>query len=141
MHWNDAIDLIRTSGSRMTALFGEPVFDEWAVLKLNGITSVAYYSGPRASEFLATFARDSAALSQEAAGRAYSPGEFEFARESAGTVFDAFLVLGGGCILVCNNIKLSMNEIRKNPAWLKAQVPFVEMTERFRNDPLRTEAA
>jgi hypothetical protein len=30
-----------------------------------------------------------------------------------------------------------MQDIRKNPAWLKAQVPFVEMTESFRNDPLR----
>lgn len=137
MQWNDAINLIQACGARMTALFGSPVFDEWAILKLNGITTVAYYSGGRPSEFLATFARDSVALGQEAGGRAYAPGEFEFARESGGTAFDAFLVLGGGCILVCNNTKFSMAEIRKNPAWLKAQVPFVEMTERFRADPVK----
>jgi hypothetical protein len=137
MQWNDAINLIQACGTRMTALFGSPVFDEWAILKLNGITSVGYYSGPRPSQFLTTFASDSTALSQEAGGRAYSPGEFEFARDAGGTAFDAFLVLGGGCILVCNNVALSMQDIRKNPAWLKAQVPFVEMTESFRNDPLR----
>ena len=140
MQWNDAINLIQACGSRMTAIFGSPVFDEWAILKLNGITSVAYYSGPRPSDFLSTFARDSAALSQEAGGRAYSPGDFEFARESAGTAFDAFLVLGGGCILVCNNVRHSMADIRKQPAWLKAQVPFVEITEKFRADPLRDAA-
>ena len=123
----------------MTALYGAPVFDEWAILKLNGVTSIAYYSGPRPSEFLATFARDSAALSQEAGGRSYAPGEFEFARESAGTAFDAFVVLGGGYILVCNNIKESMADIRKNPQWLKAQVPFVQMSERFHGDPLKRE--
>jgi hypothetical protein len=139
MQWNDAIDVIQGCGARMTALFGAPVFDEWAILKLNGVPSVAYYSGPRPSEFMATFARDSAALSKEAGGRPYSAGEFEFARDSAGTAFDAFPVLGGGCILVCNNIRDSMTEIRANPSWLKAQVPFVELTERFRADPLKAE--
>lgn len=141
MQWNDAINQIQACGARMTALYGAPVFDEWAVLKLNGITSVAYYSGPRPSEFLATFARDSAALMGEAGNRPYSAGEFEFARDSAGTVFDAFLVLGGGCILVCNNIALSMAEIRANPTWLKAQVAFVEMSEQFRADPLKIDGA
>jgi hypothetical protein len=139
MQWNDAINLIQACGSRMTALFGAPVFDEWAILKLNGVTSVAYYSGPRPSDFLASFARDSAALSRETGGRKYSPGEFEFARDSGGTAFDVFVVLGGGCTLVANNIAAAMTDIRKQPAWLKAQVPFVEMTEKFRADPLKAE--
>jgi hypothetical protein len=139
MQWNDAIKLIQACGSRMTALFGEPVFDEWAILKLNGSTSVAYYSGPRPSDFLASFARDSAALSRETGARKYSPGEFEFARDSGGTAFDVFVVLGGGCILVCNNVVAAMTDIRKHPGWLKAQVPFVEMTEKFRADPLKAE--
>lgn len=136
MQWNEAIDLIQSCGAKMTAQYGRPVFDEWAILKLNGVTEVAYYSGPRPSNFLSTFARDSHTLSQETAGRSYAAGEFEFARDSSGTAFDAFLALGGGCILVCNSIKFSMADIRKDPLWLKAQVPFVEMTERFRASPL-----
>ena len=139
MQWNDAINLIQACGARMTALFGKPVFDEWAILKLNGIATVSYYSGPRPSSFIATFAHDSAALSRETGGRKYSPGEFEFARDSGGTAFDVFVVLGGGCILVCNNTDAAMTDIRKHPEWLKAQVPFVEMTEKFRADPLKAE--
>lgn len=137
MQWNEAINLIQSCGTRMAALYGSSVFDEWAVLKVNGSASVGYYMGPRPSEFLANLPRDSAALVREASDRHYSPGEFEFARDAAGTAYDAFLVLGGGCILVCNNVRLSMTEIRQSPAWLKAQVPFVEMTERFRADPLK----
>jgi hypothetical protein len=49
------------------------------------------------------------------------------------------VVLGGGCILVANNVAAAMTDIRKHPAWLKAQVPFVEMTEKFRADPLKAE--
>lgn len=137
MQWNDAISLIQSCGGKMSALYGSAVFDEWAVLKVDGGATVGYYIGPRPSEFLAGLQGDSAPLVQEAHDRHYSPGEFEFARDAAGTAYDAFLVLGGGCILVCNNIKLSMADIRANPAWLKAQVPFVEMTERFRADPLK----
>lgn len=140
MQWSDAINLIQSCGARMTALYGGPVFDEWAILKLDGTATVAYYTGPRPSIFMEKFARDAAVLEKESAGRRYASGEFEFARDSEGTSFDAFLALGGGFILVCNNVQSSMTGIRANPRWLKAQVPFVELTERFRTDPLPASA-
>jgi hypothetical protein len=32
-----------------------------------------------------------------------------------------------------------MEEISKNPQWLQAQVPFVELSDRFRGNPLTPE--
>jgi len=64
-------------------------------------------------------------------------GDFEFARHGVGTGFEAFIVLGDGLYLICNNTVQSMDGITKDPLWLSAQVPFAEMSDRFRSDPLR----
>jgi hypothetical protein len=37
---------------------------------------------------------------------------------------------------MCNNIALSMAEIRADSRWLKAQTAFVALSEKFRSDPL-----
>jgi len=38
--------------------------------------------------------------------------------------------------LICNNTAQSMTGITEDPLWLKAQVPFVEMSEKFRTAPV-----
>jgi len=46
------------------------------------------------------------------------------------------VVLGEGIYLICNNTKSSMEEITRDPKWLNAQVPFAELSEAVRPDPL-----
>ena len=66
----------------------------------------------------------------------YSVGDFEFARNAVGPAFESFMVLGDGMYLICNNTVQTMDAITQDPLWLGAQVPFVELSERFRSDPL-----
>ena len=49
---------------------------------------------------------------------------------------EAFLMVGDGLYLICNNTAQSMSAIAKDPLWLSAQVPFVELSDQFRADPL-----
>jgi hypothetical protein len=44
--------------------------------------------------------------------------------------------LGSGAYLICNNTAESMESITKNPRWLSAQVPFAELSDRMRDNPL-----
>jgi hypothetical protein len=39
--------------------------------------------------------------------------------------------------LIWNNTVLSMDRITTEPRWLAAQVPFLDLTEEFRADPVR----
>jgi hypothetical protein len=48
--------------------------------------------------------------------------------------------LGQGLFLICNNTVHSMDAITKDPRWLAAQVPFVELSDQFREDALQLEA-
>jgi hypothetical protein len=63
-------------------------------------------------------------------------GDFEFARHGIGTGFESFLVLGPGLFLICNHTAQSMDAITQDPLWLAAQVPFVELSDAIRADPL-----
>ena len=74
-----------------------------------------------------------AALSQS---QKYDVGDFEFARHGIGTGFESFMVLAEGIFLICNNTVQSMDGITKDPRWLEAQVPFVELSDKFRADPV-----
>jgi hypothetical protein len=53
-----------------------------------------------------------------------------------GSAFESFMVVGQGMYLICNNTVQSMDAIAKDPLWLGAQVPFVELSDKFRADPL-----
>jgi len=53
-----------------------------------------------------------------------------------GTGFESFLVLGKGIFLICNNTFQSMDGITQDPLWLGAQVPFVELSDKIRGDPV-----
>ena len=97
---------------------------------------VLAYTGPRNDDFLKNFARDLGTLRSALVGGGYGPGDFEFARHGTGTGYEAFLVVGQGLYLICNNTSESMESITKNPRWLGAQVPFAELSEKVRANPL-----
>ena len=132
----DTFSLIESTMKRMNALYGDTVFDEWAVVRTGRPATLAHYAGPRAEEFRRTFARDIVPLEREAADRSHEAGDFDFARAATGTQIDAVLKLGSDSFLLCNNTQASMEQLRANPLWLKAQVPFVELSEKVRAKPL-----
>ena len=121
--------------ARLNAAYGQPVFDEWAVLGIGGHGVLAYI-GPRPDSFRREMPRDAVPLRAEAAGQPGGIGDLVFALEAEGTRYDAFMRLGAATYLVCNHTTKSMAEIRANPSWLKAQAALFELGEKFRADPL-----
>ena len=137
MTFDEMYSQVKTCVELMKARYGAVVFDEWAVVSLaKNKARVQHYVGPRNDDFLRNFARDLGSLRMELMGGNYGPGDFEFARHGIGTGIEAFLVLGHGFYLICNNTNDSMDNISKNPRWLAAQVPFAEFADRVRVDPL-----
>ena len=128
---------IKTCAEQMNARYGSTVFDEWAVLSLaENKARVLHYTGPRNDDFLKNFVRDLGSLRAGLLGGQYGIGDFEFSRNNTGTGFESFLVLGQGIYLICNHTSGTMDSIAKNPRWLEAQVPFVELAEKVRANPL-----
>jgi hypothetical protein len=137
MTLDEAYSLIGASLDQMNARYGSTVFDEWVVLMLHEKTGrILNYQGPRKDDFQKSFTSDLDALLKELESLQFGVGDFEFARHASGTRFDAFLVLGRGFYLICNNTRASMDVIAKDPRWLAAQVPFVELSDRFRAKPI-----
>ena len=128
---------IRLCGQKMNDLYGKVVFDEWVVISLaHQKARILFYIGPRNDDFLKNFASDLGSLRAELLDSRYSIGDFEFARHGTGTGFEAFVVLGEGVFLICNNTKASMQDIARDPKWLNAQVPFAELGDKLRMNPL-----
>jgi hypothetical protein len=46
------------------------------------------------------------------------------------------MVLGLAIYLICNNTRETMDLIAKDPKWLDAQVPFAELGDKLRMNPL-----
>jgi hypothetical protein len=137
MTLDEAIGLIKKCSKEMDARYGKTVFDEWAVLSLaENKARVLAYIGPRNDDFLQNFVKDLGALRAELLTETYGVGDFEFARHGTGTGFESFMVLGRALYLICNNTRDSMDTIAKNPRWLAAQVPFAELSEKIRANPL-----
>ena len=121
----------------MQARYQKPVFDEWAIISLGDHQGrILAYMGPRKDDFRQNFHTDAKQLSDGLLHAGHSIGDFEFARHGVGTAFEAFMVLGHGIFLICNNTVQSMDGITQDPRWLGAQVPFVELSEKFRDNPL-----
>jgi hypothetical protein len=97
---------------------------------------VLIYFGPRNDVFLRNFAKDLGSLRTELVGGSYGAGDFEFSRHGTGTGFESFMVMGSGAYLICNNTVESMESIAKDPRWLSAQVPFAELSDKTRANPL-----
>ena len=137
MTLDEVISHIKSSAKEMDARYGQTVFDEWAVLSLaENKARVLAYIGPRNDDFLKNFAKDLGVLRAELLTENYGAGDFEFARHGTGTGFESFMVLGRALYLICNNTRESMDVIAKNPRWLVAQVPFAELSEKVRANPL-----
>ena len=137
MTLDEANKLIRGCADRMNELYRKTVFDEWAIVSLvQHKARILAYLGPRKDDFQKNFATDVQDLRPELLSNKHNIGDFEFSRHGFGTRLEAFLVVGDGLFLICNNTTQSMSGIAKDPLWLSAQVPFVEMSDLFRSDPL-----
>jgi hypothetical protein len=131
---------IRSSLARMDALYGRPLFDEWAILSMAAQQGILAYEGPRAEKFRADFPDDVAPLRALISGRPLVPGDFEFAADAGGTRYDACVKIGSTSFLVCNHTARGMQEIRRDPKWLNAQGAFLELCEKFHANPLEAVA-
>ena len=137
MTLEEATNLIGRCAARMNDLYQKVVFDEWAIVTLiQHKAKILAYLGPRKDDFQKNFATDVQDLRADLLSRRHSIGDFEFARHGVGTKLEAFLMVGDGLYLICNNTAQSMSAIAKDPLWLSAQVPFVELSDQFRADPL-----
>jgi len=135
---DEAIKQIKACADQMNSRYGGIVFDEWAVVSLlQHKARILAYVGPRNDDFLQNFAKDLGGLRAGLLEAKYNVGDFEFARHGVGTGFEAFMVLGLGTYLICNNTQASMNDIADNPKWLNAQVPFAEFGDKVRSNPLK----
>ena len=138
MTLEEAIKLVKACEEKMTLLYGAPVFNEWIIIQISGATGTThYYTGPRPDSFQKSFKADVKDLYGRLVSESFSPGEYEFVRSAIGTAYEAFMVLGNQLFLLCNHTERTMEDIAKNPKWLSAQVPFNELTEKFRRDPVR----
>jgi hypothetical protein len=138
MQLEDAITRIEKSLSRMNALYGRTVFNEIAVIALEGNQlQVGHYDGPRKDAFMANFADDSQAIRKELKLEASRQGgEFSFTREGDGSGVDAYICLGPDVYLFCNHTEKSMKEITEDASWLDAQGSFLGLSQFFAVDPL-----
>ena len=137
MTLDQATKLIESCAGQMNARYKKVVFDEWAVISLMPRKGrMLAYIGPRKEGFQKNFLTDVGALREGLLNDKYSIGDFEFARHGVGSAFESFMVVGQGIYLICNNTVQSMDAITQDPLWLGAQVPFVELSDMFRADPL-----
>ena len=134
---HQATDLIKQCAEHMNARYKKPVFDEWAIVSVQDRPRrLLAYIGPRRENFQRDFLADAGPLRVGLLTEKCQVGDFEFARHGVRTGFDSFMSLGKGLILICNNTVQSMDGITQDPLWLAAQVPFVDLGERFRSDPV-----
>lgn len=137
MNLETARQHIRTCRERMDALYHKPVFDEWVILAIdNGQATILAYEGTRSDSFKDSLHQDSAPIVREMQDKEYAVGDFEFAQEARGSRFDACIRLGQKTYLLCNNTYGTLTDLRQDPRWIKAQIPFVNLTEKFRADEL-----
>jgi hypothetical protein len=137
MKLDQAVPAIKLCAEKMNSMYGRVVFNEWVLLSfVDGSAKLVAYSGPRKEHFQSNFAADVAELRPRLLSHRCAPGDFEFAWYGSGTGFEAFIVAGPRVYLIWNNTGNSMENLSKDPRWLQAQVPFLELTEFFRTDPL-----
>jgi len=138
MNISDARHAINQALARMNALYTQVVFDEWVlvVLEREKGALLSSYNGPRAELYQRKFKEDVQPIRTELEQHKLAVGDFVFVPNAIGTHFDACIRLGASSYLFCNNVEKSMADIRLNPLWLEAQKPFVDLSAKFRADPL-----
>jgi len=133
----DARTAIQAALSRMNAAYATTVFDEWVLVSLKPDRgAILAYQGPRAESYKRTFAEDIQPLRAEMAGQKLAVGDFAFAAGGVGSKHDACIRVGESGFLFCNHTTKSMDDIRQSPLWREAQKPFVELSDKFRADPV-----
>ena len=137
MTLEQANKLVNSCAEKMQAQYGKVVFNEWAIISLAEKKGhILAYVGPRREGFAKNFLEDAGSLRSGLLTAEHEVGDYEFARHGVGTGFEAFMVLGKRIYLICNNTAESMDSLTKDPKWLGAQVPFVELSDKFRADAL-----
>ncbi|MDD2764602.1 MAG: hypothetical protein PHE83_11570 [Opitutaceae bacterium] len=137
MKLDTARSLVTAAFGRMNALYQKTVFDEWVVVSLQADRGgILAYHGPRVDGFRKQFVDDIGPLRAEMTGKHFAVGDFEFAPEATGTRYDVCLRTGETSYLIGNHTGKSMTEIRQDQRWLQAQKAFVELSNKFRTDPL-----
>jgi len=137
MDFNNALFRIQECLERMKILYGEQMFDEWLIIDFREHQGKAlYYSGPRSGEFDSKFRSELDGLKGLLAEHDYQPGNFEFARLSVSTRYDAAITIAPRIYLVFNHTTKGMFQIRQNQGWINALVPFLELADKFQRDPL-----
>ena len=137
MTLDEANQHIKACAEQMNSRYGSVVFDEWAIVSLRHQNArILAYTGPRNDQFLQNFAKDLGTLRTSLADPKFAAGDFEFARHSVGTGFEAFMVLGPELYLICNHTHRTMTEIAADAKWLVAQIPFAELGIKFQGHPL-----
>ncbi|HET7535601.1 MAG TPA: hypothetical protein VFJ90_04050 [Candidatus Didemnitutus sp.] len=137
MTLDEARTLIIATLGRMNAIYTGTLFDEWVLVSMKPDRgTILAYGGPRAESFKKTFNSDIHPLRAEMSDEKLAIGDFIFAAAAAKVQHDACMRIGGASYLFCNNTTKTMNDIRQNPLWRDAQVPFVKMSEQFRDNPV-----
>jgi hypothetical protein len=137
MTLSEAITVIKDHLGRMDDLYCKKVFDEWAIIRVEGSRGrILAYEGQRREDFTQSFPAEVKAFGPELLKSPRAAGDYDFFRHATGMDFDAYLALNAHLFLICNNTAQSMTGITEDPLWLKAQAPFVEMSEKFRSDPV-----
>ena len=137
MNLSDARSATIIALGRMNTLYNKPVFDEWVLVKLASEQgAILAYDGPRVQTYQKNFKDDIEPLRAEMESRQMAVGDFEFIHKGDGTHFDACIRLGSASYLFCNHTTKTMTDIRQDPLWLAAQKPFVDLSTKFREDPL-----
>jgi hypothetical protein len=137
MTLDQATNLIKSCTEQMNARYQNVVFDEWAIVSLSRTKGrLLAYAGPRKEGFQRDFLLDAGPLRTALFSPQYPPGDFEFARHGFGPAFEGIMALGGGLFLIWNNTVQCMDGITKDPRWLGAQAPLLDLSDRFRADAL-----
>ena len=145
MKLSNALQAVQETADEMNRLYQNVVFDEYALVRVTKSPQGYGYDllgdlGPRQETFVSGLLRDGKHLQKLYDTVNHVPGDFEFCHRGVGTGLEAFVVVHPEVLLMCNNTRKSMTEISQDLRWLKAQAPFVELSERFRADPLELAA-
>lgn len=137
MNLDEARNATAAALARMNAAYQETVFDEWVLVSLKPERgAILAYTGPRPESYKKAFAADVQPLRNEIAEQKLAVGDFVFVSAAKGTRHDACMRIGPSGFLFCNHTGKSIDEIRENPLWRAAQKPFVELSDKFRADPV-----
>jgi hypothetical protein len=127
---------IQSALERSRTAYGEPVFDEWAIISGGENRGIRAYTGPRSESFHKQFRDDVEPLRASVSGRELNEGDIEFTPQASGPKHDALIKLSATSYLVLNHTKKTTDDLRSSPRWLAVQAILFDLSEKFRASPL-----